>query len=173
MFEEISLYAYHDKQTEDKKKLSTKQAVTKYLKVKVSTISLSLLLIESKFLSSVSQVNGLIDQANKEWDELHPDEEESERLLPLIRLRVRAILSLLHHLISTDECECDTYRSITLEDPTEQVISKLVTLNDSDKISLTKSPTLEISYNSTANQCNVRTHSLSSFSFSRIALMSS
>ncbi|GAA5871990.1 hypothetical protein JCM16303_000936 [Sporobolomyces ruberrimus] len=67
VFKEISLAEYHDKQTDDKKKLNTKQAVTKYLKVRV---------------------NELIDQANKEWDELHPDSEESERLLPLIRLRV-------------------------------------------------------------------------------------
>ncbi|GAA5967733.1 hypothetical protein JCM3765_000014 [Sporobolomyces pararoseus] len=68
VFSEISLAEYHDRQTEDKKKLNSKQAVTKYLKVKV---------------------NELIQQANREWDELHPDEEEGqERLLPLIRLRV-------------------------------------------------------------------------------------
>ncbi|GAA5961380.1 hypothetical protein JCM21900_006686 [Sporobolomyces salmonicolor] len=68
LFEEISLAEYHDQQTDDKKKLVNKQAVTKYLKVKV---------------------NELIDKANKEWDEIHQEEdEESERLLPLIRLRV-------------------------------------------------------------------------------------
>ncbi|GAA5862121.1 hypothetical protein JCM1840_001650 [Sporobolomyces johnsonii] len=68
LFEEISLAEYHDQQTDDKKKLMNKQAVTKYLKVKV---------------------NELIDKANKEWDEVHADEDdESERLLPLIRLRV-------------------------------------------------------------------------------------
>lgn len=33
------------------------------------------------------QVNELIERANQEWDELHPDEDRSERLLPLIRLR--------------------------------------------------------------------------------------
>lgn len=36
LFEEISLAEYHDQQTDDKKKLMNKQAVTKYLKVKVS-----------------------------------------------------------------------------------------------------------------------------------------
>lgn len=69
VFEELSLAEYHDQQTQDKKKLNSKQAVTKYLKFKV---------------------NELIERANREWDELHPDdtEEEEERLLPLIRLRV-------------------------------------------------------------------------------------
>ncbi|GAA5929988.1 MRX complex nuclease subunit [Sporobolomyces koalae] len=67
VFKEISLGEYHHQQTDDKKKLTSKQAVTKYLK---------------------ARVHELIDQANKEWDELHPDSDESERLLPLIRLRV-------------------------------------------------------------------------------------
>ncbi|GAA5896101.1 MRX complex nuclease subunit [Sporobolomyces salmoneus] len=71
VFKEISLAEYHDQQTDDKKKLSSKQAVTKYLK---------------------ARVHELIEQANKEWDELHPEseegEKEEERLLPLIRLRV-------------------------------------------------------------------------------------
>ncbi|KAL8287436.1 hypothetical protein RQP46_003294 [Phenoliferia psychrophenolica] len=48
--------------------LSTKVKVNKFLKAKV---------------------NELIDKANAEWDELHPDDEPgAERLLPLIRLRV-------------------------------------------------------------------------------------
>ncbi|GAA5849243.1 hypothetical protein JCM8547_006490 [Rhodosporidiobolus lusitaniae] len=67
VFKEISLAEYHDKQTEEKKKLNTKVAVNKYLKVKV---------------------NELIVKANAEWDELNPDKDEDERLLPLIRLRV-------------------------------------------------------------------------------------
>ncbi|GAA6017549.1 hypothetical protein JCM8202_000328 [Rhodotorula sphaerocarpa] len=68
IFEDVVLSTYHDKQTDDRKKLTSKVAVTKYLKAKV---------------------NELIDRANKEWDELHADDdEESERLLPLIRLRV-------------------------------------------------------------------------------------
>ncbi|BGP17491.1 hypothetical protein JCM10213_004413 [Rhodosporidiobolus nylandii] len=67
VFEEINLLEYHDQQTEDKKKLDSKVKVNKYLKAKV---------------------NELIDRANKEWDELNPDKEEDERLLPLIRLRV-------------------------------------------------------------------------------------
>ena len=42
----------------------------------------------NKFLKS--KVNELIDKANAEWDELHPDDgPDAERLLPLIRLRVR------------------------------------------------------------------------------------
>ncbi|GAA6043588.1 hypothetical protein JCM8097_005270 [Rhodosporidiobolus ruineniae] len=67
VFEEISLADYHDKQTDDKKKLTSKAAVNKYLKMKV---------------------NELIEKANAEWDELNPDKDEDERLLPLIRLRV-------------------------------------------------------------------------------------
>ncbi|BGO97365.1 Double-strand break repair protein MRE11 [Rhodotorula toruloides] len=67
VFEEISLLDYHEKQTDDRKKLMSKVAVTKYLKTKV---------------------NELIQRANQEWDELHPDDDDSERLLPLIRLRV-------------------------------------------------------------------------------------
>ncbi|GAA6060679.1 hypothetical protein JCM10212_005061 [Sporobolomyces blumeae] len=67
IFEEISLAVYHDKQTDDRKKLTNKIAVTKYLKTKVKE---------------------LIERANQEWDELHPDEDDSDRLLPLIRLRV-------------------------------------------------------------------------------------
>ncbi|GAA5999486.1 MRX complex nuclease subunit [Rhodotorula paludigena] len=67
VFEEVSLSVYHERQEDDRKKLTSKVAVNKYLK---------------------SKVNELIDRANKEWDELHPDEDESERLLPLIRLRV-------------------------------------------------------------------------------------
>ncbi|BGP33197.1 meiotic recombination [Rhodotorula toruloides] len=67
VFEEISLLNYHEKQTDDRKKLMSKVAVTKYLKTKV---------------------NELIERANQEWDELHPDNDDSERLLPLIRLRV-------------------------------------------------------------------------------------
>ena len=43
----------------------------------------------------IVQVNELIKRANAEWDELHPDEDDSERLLPLIRLRVRPPLSPL------------------------------------------------------------------------------
>lgn len=46
------------------------------------------------------QVNELIDRANKEWDELHPDEDESERLLPLIRLRVRLLPPSCRHDVS-------------------------------------------------------------------------
>lgn len=93
-------------------------------------------------------MNELIDQANKEWDELHPDEEESERLLPLIRLRV-TFLSLSDSertsSLSHARSHCGlAYRLITLEDPTERVISKLGTHKDSDKISLTKLRTLEI-----------------------------
>lgn len=42
-----------------------------------------------------TQVNELIARANAEWDELHPDEDDSERLLPLIRLRVRPLLQPL------------------------------------------------------------------------------
>ncbi|BGP09204.1 meiotic recombination [Rhodotorula toruloides] len=67
VFEEISLLDHHEKQTDDRKKLMSKVAVTKYLKTKV---------------------NELIERANQEWDELHPDDDGSERLLPLIRLRV-------------------------------------------------------------------------------------
>ncbi|GAA5957123.1 hypothetical protein JCM8115_003964 [Rhodotorula mucilaginosa] len=67
IFEDIALAPYHDKQTDDRKKLTSKVAVNKYLK---------------------SKVNELIERANQEWDELHPDEDGSERLLPLIRLRV-------------------------------------------------------------------------------------
>ncbi|GAA5871171.1 hypothetical protein JCM3774_006812 [Rhodotorula dairenensis] len=67
IFEDLALAMYHDKQTDDRKKLTSKVAVNKYLK---------------------SKVNELIERANKEWDELHPDEDESDRLLPLIRLRV-------------------------------------------------------------------------------------
>lgn len=37
--------------------------------------------------NAFGQVNELIERANQEWDELHPDEDGSERLLPLIRLR--------------------------------------------------------------------------------------
>jgi len=64
VFEEISLYAYHDQQTEDKKKLSNKQAVTKYLKVKVSkplslSLSLSLSLCLSLSLSLSLLVEGV------------------------------------------------------------------------------------------------------------------
>ncbi|KWU43773.1 DNA repair exonuclease, partial [Rhodotorula sp. JG-1b] len=66
IFEDIALAPYHDKQTDDRKKLTSKVAVNKYLK---------------------SKVNELIERANQEWDELHPDEDGSERLLPLIRLR--------------------------------------------------------------------------------------
>ncbi|POY75253.1 double-strand break repair protein MRE11 [Rhodotorula taiwanensis] len=67
IFEDLVLSTYHDKQTDDRKKLNSKVAVNKYLKAKV---------------------NELIDRANQEWDELHQDEEGQERLLPLIRLRV-------------------------------------------------------------------------------------
>ncbi|BGP41322.1 meiotic recombination [Rhodotorula kratochvilovae] len=67
VFEEISLLDYHEDQTDDRKKLTSKVAVNKYLK---------------------SKVDELIARANQEWDELHPDEPELERLLPLIRLRV-------------------------------------------------------------------------------------
>ncbi|BGP25655.1 double-strand break repair protein MRE11 [Rhodotorula toruloides] len=67
IFEEISLLDYHEKHTDDRKKLNTKVAVTKYLKTKV---------------------NELIERANQKWDELHQDNDDSERLLPLIRLRV-------------------------------------------------------------------------------------
>ncbi|GAA5839543.1 hypothetical protein JCM9279_005973 [Rhodotorula babjevae] len=67
IFEEVSLFDYHEDQTEDRKKLSSKVAVNKFLK---------------------SKVNELIKRANAEWDELHPYEDDSERLLPLIRLRV-------------------------------------------------------------------------------------
>ncbi|GAA5987395.1 hypothetical protein JCM10908_001939 [Rhodotorula pacifica] len=67
IFEDIALSTYHDKQTDDRKKLMSKVAVNKYLK---------------------SKVNELIEKANQEWDELHPDEDGSDRLLPLIRLRV-------------------------------------------------------------------------------------
>lgn len=35
----------------------------------------------------------MIIEANEQWDELNPDLPESERLLPLIRLRVRFFLS--------------------------------------------------------------------------------
>ena len=36
VFQEISLAEYHDRQRDDKKKLTSKQAVTKFLKAKVS-----------------------------------------------------------------------------------------------------------------------------------------
>ncbi|GAA5974461.1 hypothetical protein JCM11641_003229 [Rhodosporidiobolus odoratus] len=67
VFDEVSLSDHHEAQTDDRKKLNTKVAVNKYLKAKV---------------------NELIDRANKEWDDLNPDKDEDERLLPLIRLRV-------------------------------------------------------------------------------------
>ncbi|GAA5824665.1 hypothetical protein JCM3770_005624 [Rhodotorula araucariae] len=67
VFEEISLFEHHEDQTDDRKKLTSKVAVNKFLK---------------------SKVNELIARANQEWDELNPDKDESERLLPLIRLRV-------------------------------------------------------------------------------------
>ena len=35
----------------------------------------------------------MIKEANAEWDELNPDSPEEERLLPLIRLRVRPVSS--------------------------------------------------------------------------------
>ncbi|KAM0786756.1 hypothetical protein ACM66B_002191 [Microbotryomycetes sp. NB124-2] len=66
IFEELSLSEVIAK--DDSVDLSSKVKVTKYLKMRV---------------------NKLIDQANKDWDELHADEEEdAERMLPLIRLRV-------------------------------------------------------------------------------------
>lgn len=37
IFEDVVLSTYHDKQTDDRKKLTSKVAVTKYLKAKVST----------------------------------------------------------------------------------------------------------------------------------------
>jgi double-strand break repair protein MRE11 len=46
--------------------------------------------IFSSVLNQKGQVNELIDRANAEWDELHPGEPPEDRLLPLIRLRVRA-----------------------------------------------------------------------------------
>ncbi|GAA6019654.1 hypothetical protein JCM10207_006959 [Rhodosporidiobolus poonsookiae] len=67
VFEEVSLAEYHDKQTDDRKKLNTKVAVNKFLK---------------------ARVNEMIDKANQEWADLNPDKDEDERLLPLIRLRV-------------------------------------------------------------------------------------
>lgn len=36
IFEDVVLSTYHDKQTDDRKKLTSKVAVTKYLKAKVS-----------------------------------------------------------------------------------------------------------------------------------------
>lgn len=69
IFEEIKLA---DVQADNPNiKLDSKVAVAKYLK---------------------SRVNDLIIRANEEWDELHKDDvegEEEERLLPLIRIRVR------------------------------------------------------------------------------------
>ncbi|GAA5844842.1 hypothetical protein JCM11251_007344 [Rhodosporidiobolus azoricus] len=66
VFEEVSLMEYHERQEDERKKLNTKVAVNKFLKMKV---------------------NELIKRANEEWDELNPGKED-ERLLPLIRLRV-------------------------------------------------------------------------------------
>ncbi|KAK4701630.1 double-strand break repair protein MRE11, partial [Phenoliferia sp. Uapishka_3] len=65
VWEEISLIEASEGDDID---LSTKVKVNQFLKKKV---------------------NELIDKANAEWDELHPDDgEDAERLLPLIRLRV-------------------------------------------------------------------------------------
>jgi double-strand break repair protein MRE11 len=113
VFEEISLAEYHDKQTEEKKKLNTKIAVNKYLKGKVRLPSISpppssLRSDETDGIpGSFAQVNELIVKANAEWDELNPDKADDERLLPLIRLRVRPFLpvsspffSLTHPLSS-------------------------------------------------------------------------
>lgn len=91
-------------------------------------------------------MNELIEQANREWDELHPDEEEGEeRLLPLIRLRVSCLPSpdsLFSLSLSSNDSSTDLElllfllsRSITLVDLMVVLISKLETLKGLVKIS--------------------------------------
>jgi len=67
--------------------LENKIQVNKYLKTRVSRLSSS---PWQSCSSRAIQVNELIEKANEEWDELHAeDEEKPQRMLPLIRLRVR------------------------------------------------------------------------------------
>ncbi|SCV70228.1 BQ2448_1622 [Microbotryum intermedium] len=65
IFEDISLSEAHN--PSKKVNLKDKVAVNRYLK---------------------SRVNDLIARANADWDEVNPDLQASERLLPLIRIRV-------------------------------------------------------------------------------------
>lgn len=46
-----------------------------------------------------AKVEEMIAKGNAEWTELHPDDPESERMLPLIRLRVR-VIDLAHELLT-------------------------------------------------------------------------
>lgn len=105
--------------------LSSKIAVTKYLK---------------------ARVRQLIARANKEWDDLHADDEQpQERLLPLIRIRV-SFFQKSRGLAA----EVTSTRLTTVADRKAPHNSRLGTLSALVKISSTKWRTLETLFNFTA-----------------------
>lgn len=96
------------------------------------SINLNSKIAVAKYLKS--RVNKLIKQANDEWDELHKDdgEEAEERLLPLIRIRVRP-LSLCPGSELGLIVLSSPHRSTTAEDPTATRCTRLATLSASDR----------------------------------------